>query len=140
VLPDLLSRYVRTGKVKSEARPIAVIGPDSARGRAAAIAAGQQNRMFNYMELLYANQKTENTEWLSDSIVERTAASIPCLNVPRLLAVRSSSAVTGVERRFDDLANTNKSTKTPTIFVGKAAAGYTGSPSAPQPPKQPSQP
>ena len=35
-MPTLLSRYVRSGKVKIEARPIAFIGPDSERGRAGA--------------------------------------------------------------------------------------------------------
>jgi len=120
VLPNLLSRYVRTGKVKIEARPIAFIGPDSKRGRAAAIAAGQQNRMFNYMELLYANQKTENTGWLSDSMVEKAAASIPGLAVPRLLAARNSAAIKSAEARFDSLANTDNVRGTPTIFVGKS--------------------
>ncbi len=33
-MPKLLARYVRNGKVKIEARPIAFIGPDSERGRA----------------------------------------------------------------------------------------------------------
>lgn len=42
-MPTLLGKYVRTGKVKIEARPIAFIGPDSQSGRAAAIAAGEQN-------------------------------------------------------------------------------------------------
>ena len=67
-MPTLLSRYVRSGKVKIEARPIAFIGPDSERGRAGALAAAEQNRLFNYMQLLYLNQGTENTGWLDDAM------------------------------------------------------------------------
>ena len=70
------------GKVKIEARPIAFIGPDSERGRAAALAAAAQNRMFNFMEILYFNQGPENTGWLDDAMVKAAAASIPGLDVP----------------------------------------------------------
>ncbi len=80
-MPTLLSRYVRSGKVKIEARPIAFIGPDSERGRAGALAAGEQNRLFNYMQLLYLNQGTENTGWLDDAMATAAAASIPGLDV-----------------------------------------------------------
>ena len=38
VMPDIVSRYVKTGKVKVEARTLAFIGPDSVRGRKAMIA------------------------------------------------------------------------------------------------------
>ena len=55
-MPTLLSRYVRSGKLKVEARPVAIRGADSVRGRSAAIAAGLQNKMFNFMQLLYDNQ------------------------------------------------------------------------------------
>ena len=120
VLPDLLTRYVRSGKVKIEARPLAFIGPDSKRGRAAAIAAGRQNKMFNYMELLYANQKTENTGWLNDTIVGRAAAIIPNLSVAQLLDDRNSSATNDAAARFDALAKADKVKGTPTILVGKS--------------------
>ena len=52
VLPDLVSRYVRPGLLKIEAIPIAFIGPDSQRGRLAAIAAAGQSHMFDFMEIL----------------------------------------------------------------------------------------
>ena len=81
------------------ARPIAFIGPDSERGRAAALAAAAQNRMFNFMEMLYFNQGPENTGWLDEAMVEAAAASIPGLDVPRLVSARGSAAVKGQERR-----------------------------------------
>ena len=39
VMPDIITKYVRTGKVKVEARVLDFIGPDSSRGRNAMIAA-----------------------------------------------------------------------------------------------------
>ena len=118
-MPTLLSRYVRPGKVKIEARPIAFIGPDSERGRAGALAAGEQNRLFNYMQLLYLNQGTENTGWLDDAMATAAAASIPGLDVHAWSGARGSSAVTDQENQFDHEGNADNVTETPTVLVGK---------------------
>jgi protein-disulfide isomerase len=119
VLPDLLTRYVRPGTLRIEARPLAFIGPDSDRGRLGAIAAAGQNRMFNYMELLYANQGSENTGWLDDSMVARAAASIPGLDVTRLLTARTTQRVKTSAARFDGLAARDAVRGTPTLYVGR---------------------
>jgi protein-disulfide isomerase len=118
-MPKLLARYVRNGKVKIEARPIAFIGPDSERGRAGALAAAEQNRMFNYMQLLYLNQGTENTGWLDDAMANAAAASIPGLDVRAWSSARGSSAVTDQETQFDNQGNADNVTETPTVLVGK---------------------
>ena len=119
-LPALLSDYIRAGKAKLVARSVAFIGPDSERGREGALAAGRQNKLFNFAELLYFNQGTENTGWLSDSMVEQAAASIPGLDVPRLLEASKSSDVKDEAARFDTLAADNHVSQTPTIFVGRS--------------------
>jgi hypothetical protein len=75
VFPELVHNYIRPGTVKLVVRPLAFIGPDSVRGRNAVIAAGGQNRFFNLMELIYFNQGTENTGWLSESTVDRAATA-----------------------------------------------------------------
>jgi protein-disulfide isomerase len=119
VLPDLVSRYVRPGVLRIEAIPLGFIGPDSERGRLAAIAAAKQNRMFDFMELLYANQGTENTGWLNDTMVTRAAASVPGLAVPKLLAVRKLATTSRIANSFDQSAQTVGVRRTPTILVGK---------------------
>jgi protein-disulfide isomerase len=118
-MPTLVSRYVRTGTLKVEARIVAFIGPDSVSGRGAAISAGRQNRLFNFTELLYANQGAENSGWLSDEMITNAAASIPGLDVPELLAARSSSAVAAEATRFDEQAAADGVSQTPTILVGR---------------------
>jgi protein-disulfide isomerase len=121
-MPTLIARYVRTGKLKVEARPIGYIGPDSESGRAAAIAAGEQNRLFNFAQLLYSNQGIENTGWLNTDMITSAAASIPGLDVPRLLTDRKSSAVADKAAVFDAQASTDGVKETPTILVGKTGA------------------
>jgi protein-disulfide isomerase len=116
VMPDLVARYVRTGKAQLELRPWAFIGPDSARGQTALFAAAAQNRAFQFAQVLYDNQGTENTGWLTDDMLARIAASVPGLDVSRLMRDRSryDAAAAAVARS----AAANSVTGTPTIFVG----------------------
>jgi protein-disulfide isomerase len=122
ILPDIMGRYVRDGKLLIEARPIAFIGEDSQRGRAAALAAAAQNRFFEFTQLLYLNQGEENTGWLSDSIISSAFASISGLNVQAAQNARSSSAVKSQEKRFDRQAVADKLSGTPLVLVGKTGA------------------
>jgi len=118
--PTLVSKYVRTGKLRIEVKPWAFIGPDSFRGQAAMLAAAEQNKAFNYAQVLYDNQGTENTGWLNDSMVYQIAESVPGLNVPKLLADRKSSTV---KKEASDVAAdavANNVSGTPTVFVGKS--------------------
>jgi len=125
VLPGIVKKYVRTGTLRIQMEPWAFIGPDSIRGQAAELAAAEQNKVFNYSEVLYDNQATENTGWLNDSMIAAVAQSIPGLHVHTLLNTRSSAAVKAAQKEVDDLAATDKVTGTPTLYVGK-----TGTPGA----------
>jgi protein-disulfide isomerase len=118
-LPTLLQQYVRTGKAKLVMKPIAFIGPDSQLGRLAAIAAGQQNKMFNFAELLYLNQGAENSGWLDGSMVASAARSIAGVNVSKLLADAGASATKNAAAAFDRQATADAVKVTPTILVGK---------------------
>jgi protein-disulfide isomerase len=120
VLPSLVKDYVRPGKVKIEMQPWAFIGPDSITGQAAELAAAQQNKVFNFAEVLYDNQREENTGWLNSSMVAAVAESVPGLRVHQLLSQRSSATVKAAQQKVDALANTLKISGTPTIFVGKS--------------------
>jgi protein-disulfide isomerase len=119
-MPTLIEHYVRTGKAKIELRPIAFIGPDSERGRAALIAGAEQNKMFNVAQLLFLNQGAENSGWLDDDLVESVAASIPGLDAPRLLEDRNAASVANTSNAFDADASTQGVMSTPTILVGKS--------------------
>ncbi len=120
--PDLVEKWVRTGKVKVDMQAWAFIGPDSLRGRAATIAAGDQGKAFNYAALLYANQGAENAGWLDDDMVGRVAAAIPGLEVQKLLADRASPDVKARASAVDARATTDRVTSTPTIFVGRTGS------------------
>jgi protein-disulfide isomerase len=118
VMPDLIQNYVRPGKVKVEARVLKFIGPDSLKARNAMLAAAQQNKAFNFSQVLYANQGTENTGWVTDSMLGQIAASVPGMNVNELLSARNSSTVKSQGASFDKQGDADKVPGTPTIYVG----------------------
>jgi protein-disulfide isomerase len=118
-LPGVVKKYVRPGKVKIVMRPWAFIGPDSIRGQSAVLAAGLQNKGFDYASLLYGNQGGENTGWLDDNMVAAAAASIPGLETAKLLSDRNSATVDGQAKDVDSEAQAGGVNSTPTILVGK---------------------
>ncbi len=119
VFPDIITKYVRSKKVKIVVKPWAFIGPDSFRGQAATLAAANQNKAFNFALLLYANQGTENTGWLTDKMIYQVAVGIPGMQITRLFDQRKSAAVQAAARQVDADAAANKVSATPTLFVGK---------------------
>lgn len=118
-MPTLVDKYVRTGKVQVEARVLAFIGADSLRGRNAMFAASFQNHAFDFAQLLYDNQGTENTGWLNDAIVAKAAESIPGVNPRLIVSASTSDAMVTLGNRINQLAKVDKVTGTPTILVGK---------------------
>jgi protein-disulfide isomerase len=119
-MPTIIDRYVRTGKVKVEARTIAFIGPDSVTGRLAAIAASKQNGLFDFAQLLYANQGPENGGWLDDTMITAAAKSIPGLDVQALLAARDSAGVATTAKSYDAQSKADGVGGTPALYIGKS--------------------
>lgn len=124
-MPAIIDRYVRTGKVKVEARPIAFIGQDSVSGRLAAIAASRQNRLFDFAQVLYANQGPENSGWLDDTMITAAAKSIPGVDVATLLATRNSAGVAAAAKNYDAQAKADKVGGTPALYIGKSGGKLT---------------
>jgi protein-disulfide isomerase len=118
-LPVLIRKYIRTGKLKVDARLLGFLGTDSQRGRLAALAAGKQNKLFNLAELLYYNQGPENTGWLNDDLLASAAASIPGLDAERMLSERNSGQISNEANALDAQAQEQGVNSTPTILVGK---------------------
>lgn len=121
-MPTIVQKYVRTGKVRVQVKPWAFIGPDSFRGQAAMLAAAKQNRAYNFAQVLYANQGTENTGWLNDAMIAQIAASVPGLQVHNLFSDRGSSSVKSQADQVDASAQVDGVTGTPTVFVGKTGS------------------
>jgi protein-disulfide isomerase len=91
VLPTIIRDYVRTGKVQLVMHGLAFIGPDSVTALRTATAAGDQGRMWNVAELLFASQGPENA-WVNDELL-RSVVTATGANADRVFAARDGAAV-----------------------------------------------
>ncbi len=115
--PALAREYVRAGTVKIETRLLDFVGPSSPRGRALVLAAARQDRAYQLLELLYANQGDERTDWLTDDLARALARHVPGLDAERLLADAARAAVRREGARFDAQAAGDGVQGTPTFVL-----------------------
>jgi protein-disulfide isomerase len=73
ILPPIIENQVAAGKVRIEFRNFTIIGPQSLDAGAAALAAGQQGRGWNYVELFYRNQGAENSGYADEAFLRAIA-------------------------------------------------------------------
>ena len=117
-LPEIVQKYIRTGKVQLHLQPWAFIGPQSKTGRLAIIAASFQNKGFEYSKVLYDNQGQEDSGWLTDSAMGQIAASVKGLKVQQLLSQKDDSDAATIASKVDDLAKKANVQGTPTVLIG----------------------
>ena len=122
VMPGLVQKYVRTGKVRMEFHALAFIGPDSVRAARVAEAAGRQNKLWNVADLAYHNQGKENSGWATDAKLRSIAAAVPGLDVKpglrRAQQRRRHGPAQGRERPRDP----PRVNETPTFLVGRGSS------------------
>lgn len=122
-LPLIVTRYVRSGRLLLVFRGLDFIGADSRRAAAMAGALGQQNRLFEFTDLMYGNQGAENTGYVTDTYLSALAAAIPRVDVSRALAVRHSPRVQAELAQAQALAREFKLKSTPSFLLYRTGAG-----------------
>jgi len=71
--PGIVEEYVRPGKVKIRFVGLAFIGPDSEKALLYTLAAGEQGKLWQFADGLYANQGKENSGWVTDELLQELA-------------------------------------------------------------------
>ena len=94
VLPTLVKRYVRSGELRLVFRNLSFIGPDSDRAARVAAAAGIQDRLWQFTDLVYRNQGEENSGYVTDAYLRRIARASGA-DVARAFDAASGAAVSG---------------------------------------------
>lgn len=92
-LPGLIEDYVRKDKLRIVFRPLEIIGPDSLRAVKMAAAVGAQNKLWQFVDLMYRNQGAENSSYVTDTYLKALASAISGVNVRRALIERNSTKV-----------------------------------------------
>ena len=122
VFPTLVEEYARPGEVKMVFRGLAFIGEDSEKALRAALAAGEQDRLWHVADLLYRNQGGENSGWVSDDVLRALGPSLPGLDVDAMLGATGSPAVEREITAAADAARTAQIRGTPGFLIGAAGA------------------
>jgi protein-disulfide isomerase len=117
-LPKLVRRYVRTGRVKLEFQSLTFLGKDSLFLARMATAAARQDRLWQYVYLVYRNQGEENSGWVTDGYLRRVAAGAG-LDVPRAVAASMTPMATEALAGAKSAAKAAHVTETPTFAISK---------------------
>lgn len=79
VLPQIIQEHVRPGDLNLDLQLLRFIGPDSDRGARAAVAASEQDKMWDFVDLWYRNQGQEGTGYATNDFIRdiADAAGLP---------------------------------------------------------------
>jgi protein-disulfide isomerase len=125
--PDLISQVVRKGTAKYEFRQFTILGPDSITAAKAALAAGEQGRYWNFIELFYRNQGEENTGYVTDDFLTSIAKAAGVPDISKWDSDRKSSKFDAELKKIQTDAQTLGLNATPSFVVegpgGKKVVG-----------------
>jgi protein-disulfide isomerase len=126
-LPGVIARYVRSGKVLVQFRALDFIGADSRRAAALAAALSLQDRLWQFVELAFHNQGSENSGYVTENYLRALATAIPGADVARAVAEQSSPAVSAQLTGARELARAAHVRATPSfqlVFAGGAPRAF----------------
>jgi protein-disulfide isomerase len=117
--PELVTEYVRDGRLRIEFRGLTFIGPESEQALRSALAAGEQEKLWNVVDLIYANQGPENGGWVTEDFLRSVGAAIPGLDVDRMMEASDSTEVTSAVDDAAVSAQRDGVSGTPTFLLGR---------------------
>ena len=120
-LPKIIQKYVRTGKLRIEYRNMETATANSEvfrQQQIAALAAGRQNKAWNYLELFYNEQGKENSGYVNEAFLQRLAHQTPGLDVSKWQSERASNELANQIVTDAQTANNEGFTGTPSFLIG----------------------
>jgi protein-disulfide isomerase len=116
VLPTVVRRYVRPGRLRLRIEPLTILGIDSKRMANLAAAASLQNRAWELMELFYENQGDEGSGYATDEYLRKIAQATPGLDAARALKAADGPRAANVLDKAGEAASTLGVDSTPRFF------------------------
>lgn len=107
-LPALISKYVRTSKLRLVFRPLDLGGGESLAAARMAAALAEQDRLWQFAYLMYHNEPEEEEDngYVTSSFLEALAVAIPEVDLASATDAERSQRVNGELARF--AANVSK--------------------------------
>ncbi len=121
-LKPLIEKYVRMGKLKIEYRNLetATREPETFKTQqTAALAAGKQQKAWDYIELFYHQQGQEGSGYVTEKYLQELAKQVPGMNLATWTSDRSNPQFTNAITTDAQAANNAGFTGTPSFQIGK---------------------
>jgi protein-disulfide isomerase len=125
VLPTVIDTYVRPGKLRLEFMPLTFIGPDSVTAARFAVAMGQQDKLWNFVDVMYHDQETENSGYVTKDYLRGLAGQIPGADADRAFEDAASARVTAVLEGAKRRAQEAHVSSTPSFLIGPTGGQLT---------------
>lgn len=122
-LPTIIRKWVRPGKLRIEYRSLetATREPEVFRTQqVAALAAGKQNRMWNFVETFYHEQGAEGSGYVTEKYLQGIASQVPGLNLSQWTSDRGDAALANQIATDAQAANNEGFNGTPSFLVGRS--------------------
>jgi protein-disulfide isomerase len=132
VLPTLIPKYVRTGKLRIEYHSLSTATGKAESGgsepqgifktqQTAALAAGKQNLAWYFIELFYHEQGEEDSGYVTESFIQGLASQVPGLNLAEWTAARDDQTYANTLTADEQAASQEGFTGTPSFQLGKTS-------------------
>jgi len=122
-LPSVIGRWVRGGELKVEYRSLetATREPEVfSSQQVAALAAGRQNRMWNFLETFYHEQHEEDSGYVTESFIQGIAQQVPGLNLSEWSGDRDDPALANQVVSDAQTAASRGLDGTPAFLIGRS--------------------
>jgi protein-disulfide isomerase len=127
-LPTLIKKWVRTGKMRIEYRSLETATREQEvfkTQQVAALAAGKQNKMWNFIETFYHEQGEEGTGYVTENYIQGIAKQVPGLDLTKWTSDRNETALDKQIEADGEAAANAGFTGTPSFLIGKSGGQLT---------------
>jgi len=127
-LPAIIQKWVRSGKLKIEYNSLetATREPEVFKTQqVAALAAGKQNKAWNFIETFYHEQGEEDSGYVTESYLQGIASQVPGLSLSQWSSDRNNSELANQVAADAQAANNAGFTGTPSFLIGKSGGALT---------------
>jgi len=122
-LPPIIHKWVRTGKLRIEYRSLetATREPEVFRAQqVAALAAGEQKKMWNFVETFYHEQQEEDTGYVTEGFIRGVAKQVSGLNLTQWTGERADAALMDQVASDAQTASSSGLNGTPAFLIGRS--------------------
>lgn len=124
VIPPVIESKVRSGLARLDFRNFTILGDESVDAAAAAVAAGEQGRGWDFVELFYRNQGVEASGYVTDEFLTSIARTAGVPDLAKWDEDRTSRATLGQISRTNEEAERLGLSGTPSfVLVGPGTDG-----------------